>query len=110
MDAMSTSARVSSKGCKAASVSGWRAKKGRTAKKNSGRCLSIALHPKIFLAASARKTDDSGQALDLIPQPARFSYRSDFGGQQRPAVAFGWALADFARRSAQKECPFRSGA
>jgi hypothetical protein len=42
---------------------------------HSGHCLSIALHPDV--------TDDSGQALNLSPNPNGFSYRCDFGGQQK---------------------------
>jgi hypothetical protein len=59
----------------------------------------------IFPAASARKTDDSGQALDLVPQPQWFSYRSDFGGQQRQAVAFGLALANICKPRGAKGVP-----
>ena len=44
-----------------------------------GSCLSIALHPVI--------TDDSGQALDLPPNPSGLSYRCDFGGQQQAPFA-----------------------
>jgi len=56
--------------------------------------LSIALHPFV--------TDDSGQALDLPPNPALLSQRAGFGGQllQTAKVAF-----DFVGRRS----PFRSG-
>ncbi len=58
-----------------------------------GRCLSIALHPLV--------TDDSGQALDLPPNPCGSNYRGDFGGKK---FAFGLtelaeSRAPFARAS-----------